>query len=1095
MRKITLLLFLLLFAGAQFALAQKKTITGVVTSKDDGGTMPGVTVLVKGTTVGTSTDVAGKYTIIVPEKSNTLVFSFVGMKTQEVELGAENTVNVVMETDVLNLEGVVVTAMGISRETKALGYSVQGVDGQAIENSNATNMVNALSGKVAGVDVTSGSGTAGGSSYITVRGQKSIYGSNQPLFVIDGVPLDNSQSYSGNPDAGTNNLTEGVAYSNRGIDINPDDIESVTVLKGGAASALYGMRGANGVVIITTKKGKANAGEGNTFNVDFSTSVTIENVNKLPEIQTKYGQGSGGAWKGPHTANRNSWGPLLDTCSYTNVGLTAAMDVDGDGYYDWDKNGIIVSKNNPNADGNPVKAYDNLNNFFQTGYTYNNAINIAGGTTKAAYYMALSNSQSSGIVPNNSFDKTTVKVAGDARLSDKFLVSGSANYVNSGGNRIQQGSNLSGVMLGLLRTPCSFDNSNGYDDPVDTPEAYMWTSGVLNGQQRSYRGYGIYDNPYWTVNRNSFKDKVNRLFGNVSATYMPLKWMNITYRLGVDFYTDRRKGYFAINSSAFSAGQVSEDQHFNRDWNSDLIVNIKKDLGKNFKLDFNLGNNMYQTYHQQLYVQGDGLTLPEFYQMSNASSILARENQYELRTGAFFGDLGLSYQSMLFLNLTGREEWSTALKDPFFFPSASLGFVFTEIGGLKDNKVMPFGKLRVSYAKVANTPAAYLDKTYYAQTTYGDGWTTGISFPMYGYTGYVVDGLLGNADLKPEFTRSIEVGADLRFINNRVSLDLSYYNNKSYDLLLPVPLAGSSGYTDTWKNAASMKNVGYEIMVMGTPIKTKNEKIQWDVQVNFTQNKNTITELADGVNSIFLGGFTGAEIRAVAGEPYGTIYGTQWVKDADGNIIINDDPSDPNYGRPIMSATEGKLGNVQPKWKMGITNTLKVYGVTLSFLFDIKKGGVMWNGTKGIMYALGTHKDTETRGETVVMDGVMGHVDASGNVISSGQTNTIETVKDESWYNGLGGGFGGPTEQNIEKADWVRLREVNLSYSLNPKWLSKSFFKGISVFVSGRNLLLWTPYSGIDPETSLYGADNAQGIDYFNMPNTRSYTFGLKVQL
>lgn len=1095
MRKFTLMLLILLFAGLQIALAQKKTISGVITAKDDGATIPGVTVVVKGTAVGTTSDANGKYTIVVPEKSTTLVFSFVGMKTQEIEVTQSATINIVMETDVMNIEGVVVTAIGISRETKALGYSVQGVEGEAIEKSNTTNVVNALNGKVAGVSVTSGSGAAGGSAFINIRGASSITGANQPLFVVDGIPIDNSQYYSGNPDNGTNNLTEGVAYSNRAIDLNPDDIESMTVLKGGAATALYGLRAANGVVIVTTKKGKAVAGtKAKVYNVNFTTSVSIDKVNKMPEYQTKYGQGLNGKWSGPETANRNTWGPMLDTCSYTNVGLTASQDVNNDGIYDWDYNGKIVSANDPNATGAEVVPYDNLGTFFKTGYTYNNALNIAGGGENATYYMSFSNSQTDGIIPNNSFDKTTVKVSGETKLSSKFIASGSVNYIKSGGDRIQQGSNLSGLMLGLLRTPCSFDNANGFDDPVNTPEAYLFA----DGSQRSYRGYGIYDNPYFTVNENAFRDDVNRMLGNVQLTYLPLSWLNITYRLGTDFYSDRRKAHFAKNSSAYPDGMIFEDQHYNRDFNSDLIATVTKDLNKNFKLNFILGQNMFQTYHQQLYVEGNQLTLPGFYQMSNASTITTRENQAKKRTAAIYGDLGLSYQSMLFLDITGRNEWSTTLpegKNSFFFPSFSLGFVFTELGALKDNKIMPFGKLRASYAIIANDAPVYYTGNYYSLGYYGDGWTSGVSFPFGGYTGYMVSDALGSDVLEPERLKSFEVGLDLRFLENRIGLDIAYYNNINDKLILAVPVAGSSGYTVAVMNAATMKNTGIELLATGTPVKTKNGKVQWDITLNFTKNTNEVVELAEGIENVGLGGFTGSEIRAVAGKPYGSIFGTQWVKDGDGNIIINDDPSDPNYGRPIMSDEEGYLGTVQPDWTMGITNALQVYGFNLSFLVDIKKGGVMWNGTKGIMYALGTHIDTETRGESVVMDGIMGHLDANGDLVSTGVDNTIETKLDQSWYNGLGGGFGGPTEQFIEEADWVRLREVNLTYSLNSKWLSKTFFKGIDLFVAARNLWMWTPYTGIDPETNLYGASNAQGIDYFNMPNTRTYTFGLKVQL
>lgn len=1095
MRKFILIALLLLVAGVPITLAQKKVITGVVTSKDEGTSLPGVTIVVKGTTIGTTTDATGKYSITVPEKSAFLVFSFVGMKPQEIAIDQSSTVDVILENDVMNIEGVVVTAIGISRDTKALGYSVQGVDGAEIEKSNSANVVNSLNGKVAGVSVTSASGAAGGSAYITIRGASSIGGDNQPLFVVDGVPIDNSQYYSGNPDAGTNNLTEGVGYSNRAIDLNPDDIASITILKGGAASALYGLRAANGVVIITTKKGQANNGDGHAYSVNFSTSVSVDKVNKLPQQQTSYGQGLNGSWSGPETYNRYSWGPYLDTCSYSNIGLNSDQDVDGNGIYDWDQNGIIVSQNDANASGAPVNPYDNVSNFFQTGYSYNNALNISGGNDKSTYFTSFSNLHSDGIVPNNTFDKTTVKISGETKLSRKFVTSGTATYVNSGGSRIQQGSNLSGLMLGLLRTPVSFDNSNGYDDPVNTQDAYMFTSGSNAGEQRSYRGYGIYDNPYWTVNMNKFKDDVNRVYGNIQLSYLPIEWLSITYRVGADFYTDRRKAHFAIHSSAWDAGQVFEDQHYNRDINGDLIITIKKDLSKDFKLNLTMGHNMYQTYHQQLYVQGDQLLQPYFYQLSNAASITSRELQNKKRTAAIYGDVGISYQSIVFVNITGREEWSTTISKPFFFPSASAGFVFTEIGGLKNNKVLPFGKIRVSYAQIANDAFAYGTLNYYAAGTYSDGWTSGIAFPFGGNVSFMVDDAIGNPELLPEKLKSFEAGADLRFWKNLFALDFSYYINRNEDLILWVPLAGSSGYGSKLMNAATMENKGFEILANITPYRSKNKKIQWDITVNFTKNRNMVVELAEGVDNVGLGGFTGAEIRAVVGKPYGAIYGTQWLRNGSGQLIINDDPGSQYFGYPIVSLEEGYLGNIQPDWTMGISSSLKVYGFDFSFLVDIKKGGMMWNGTKGIMYALGTHIDTEDRGATTVFEGVLGHLDPLGNVVSSGAANDIVAALDQTWYNGIGGGFEGPTEAFVEEANWVRLREVNLTYAINPKWLDKSFLKGIDLFVSGRNLLLWTPYTGIDPETNLYGSDNAQGIDYFNMPNTRTYTFGLKVQI
>jgi TonB-linked SusC/RagA family outer membrane protein len=1086
---------ILLFIGLQGVLAQV-TISGTITSADDGSSIPGVTVIAVGVSgIGTTSDLNGKYSLSIPTTVTKLKFSFVGMKTEEVEIGNRTVIDMKMATETVKLGEVVVTALGITRETKALGYSVQELGGEKLEKVENANVLNSLTGKVAGVQITSSSGASGSSAFINIRGQSSIGGDNQPLIVIDGIPIDNSQNYSGNPDQGTNNLTEGVAYSNRAIDINPEDIENITVLKGGAATALYGLRAANGVLVITTKKGSSMTGA-NAYNVSFTSSVSFDKISQMPESQKKYAQGFNGGWRGPHTYNRNSWGPLIDTMRYTNSGLTGAMDVDGDGIYDWDKNGILVGQSDPRvtSTSKTVSPYDNVESFFKTGVTYNNSISFGGGTTNGNYYLSLSNLKQDGVVPNNTFDKTTIKLSGEAKLTPKFSASGNANYINSGGDRIQQGSNLSGLMLGLLRTPITFDNANGFDDPVNTPEAYMFA----DGSQRSYRGYGIYDNPFWTVNQNKFTDDVNRMIGSFQLVYNPAAWFTATYRLGGDFYTDRRKAYFAINSAAYTEGMVFEDQHYNRDINSDLILSARHDLTKDIKLNFTLGQNLFQTYHQQVYVEGQQLAQPEFYHLSNASTIISRENQTEKRTAAIYGELGLSYQSLVFLNFTGRNEWSTTLpedKNSFFFPSASIGFVFTELSGLKNNEILSFGKLRASYAVIANDAFAYGTLNYFAPGFYNDGWTSGISFPFGGLTGYMTDDGLGNLNLKPEKMKSLEFGTDLRFYKNRILLDLAYYSNTNEDLILWVPLAGSSGYTSSLMNAATMTNKGIEVSLTLVPVDMKNFK--WSIIVNYTRNKNEVVELAEGIENVGLGGFTGAEIRAVVGKPYGSIFGTQWLTDASGNIVINDDPNDPNYGRPIQSLEEGFLGSVQPDWVAGITNAFSYKGLGLSFLIDIKSGGQMWNGTHGIMNALGTSKETEDRGAKKTFEGVKGHLDANGNLIATGASNDIETTLDQSWYNGLGGGFGGPSGQFVEDANWVRLRELTLSYSLADEFLKKNIklIKGLDIYFTGRNLWLNTPYTGIDPETNLYGASNAQGIDYFNMPGTKTYTFGLRLKL
>lgn len=1073
MRKFTILLAFLTFLGMQVVNAQL-TVTGTVTSAEDGGAIPGATVIVKGTTVGVTTDLDGNYSLEVPAGENILAYSFVGMKTQDIAIDGRTSINVALEPDVLDIEGVVVTAIGIARETKALGYSVSEVSSDEITKTQNANVVNSISGKVAGVQVTSSSGAAGGSSFITIRGAASITGDNQPLFVVDGVPINNDQLYSGNPDNGRNNLNDGVAYSNRAIDLNPDDIASMSVLKGGAATALYGLRAANGAIIITTKKGSSTVGR--KINVNYSGSVTFDQITQMPDLNSKYAQGYSGEYLGPETGFLASWGPKLEDMVYQP-----------DADYIWSRKGRLVPKSDFPG-GEQAEAYDNIDNFFKTGVTYNNALSLSGGNDETTYYFSMSDMKTKGVIPNNEYRKTTVKVAGETKLSQKIKTSASMLYTRSGGDRIQQGSNTSGVMLGLLRTPASFDNANGFDDPVETPEAYQFA----DGSQRNYRGGGGYDNPFWTVNKNLLEDEVNRIIGNAQVNYMPVDWINVTYRVGTDFYSDRRKNHFAIGSRAFTAGQVSEDNHFVRDFNSDLIVSMNRDFFEHLKSTLSVGHNMYQHYWQQKYIQADGLVIPEFYHISNGAT-LAREQIEKKRTAAYYADLGLSWKSVLFMNFTGRYEWSTTLPEDnnaFFYPSANLGFVFTELPFLKDNDILPFGKFRTSYAVIANDASIFATRSYFANATIGDGFTTGLAWPFLGTPGFEAVNSLGNNELKPEKQKSFEIGLDLRFLNNRIGLDLSYYNNQNEDLILGVPIAATTGYVQQILNAASMENKGFEVLLKGTPVKTND--FEWNLIANFSKNENKVTELAEGIDNVTLGGFTGTGIRAIAGRPYQVIFGNQWLHADDGQLII-----DPATGFPIQDEAQGELGEVQSDFTLGLTNDFRYKNWSFSFLWDIKQGGMMWNGTKGALYFFGAHGDQDDRATaTKVIDGVIGSQQADGSWVATGEANSIEIPLDQSWYiDGPGSGFTGPSEDFIEDADWVRLREVNLSYRFNSDMFNNTFIQGLSVYFSGRNLLLFTDYTGIDPESSLYGASNAQGMDYFNMPNTRSYTFGLKLDL
>jgi TonB-linked SusC/RagA family outer membrane protein len=1071
------------------AVHAQKVISGTVTEDATGEALAGVTVFEKGTTNGTFTNNEGKYELAVKNDDAVLILRFVGFATVETTGGS-----VSLMEDALMLDEVVVTALGIKREKKQLGYSVQSVSGDAVVSSGETNVINGLNSKIAGVQVISSSGSPGGASFIRIRGSSSISGNSQPLIVVDGVPLDNSQNRSGNPDDGNNNLLSSVANSNRAIDINPNDIEDVTVLKGPAAAALYGIQAANGAILITTKRGGNSGGKG--VNVSYNTSISFDQVNKLPETQDRYAQGTGWydfdaqgnpqpTYYGPEFGWPTSWGPSIDTLRY-----------DGATDYDFDRNGNIVGASNPNA-GAAVNPYDNTGDFFQTGVTWDNDLALSGGNGGTSYRFSVGNRKQTGIVPLSEFRRTTVKLSGETKLSARLRTAASVGYTNSGGRRIQQGSNTSGVMLGLMRTPPTFDNSNGATE-VEDESAYL----LADGSQRNYRGGGGYDNPFWTVNQSPLTDEVNRVYGFASATYDVTSWLNVFYRLGTDAYSDSRRSVLALGSRTAPAGRVFQENHNYRHVNSDLWVTASKDFSEDFSASLMLGNNLYSQQYTRLYTQGDGYNFPGFTHISNTSSVLTRDLTNRKKTAAVFFDAKASYGDFLFLNVTGRNEWSSTLPvdgNSFFYPSASLAFVFTEALGMEDNKILPYGKLRFSYASVGNDADPYLLQSYFSSTVVADGWTNGVPFPFQGQSGFQQDDLLGNPNLRPEKTNSIEVGADLRFVKNRVGLDFTFYQQTSVDQIFGVNIASSSGFIQSVLNAGKVQNTGIEIVLNVTPVKT--ESFRWDMQFNFTRNKNMVLELAPGVETVFMGGFSGASVQNVAGEQFGQIHGGTWLRDDAGNIVVESDTNSFYYGYPMESGESDVIGNPNPDFMLGWTNNFSFKGLSLTVLFDVRSGGDIWNGTVGAMTYFGTTKATgDNRGTTTVFEGVKGTLDADGQLLLQDEngntgtfTNDVNAELNEDWYTFNGGGFGNVDEGFVQDGSWIRLREVTLGYTLPARIFENTPISGLNVGLSGRNLWLSTSYEGIDPETNLMGSFNAQGLDYFNMPNTRSYSVRLGI--
>ena len=1060
MRKITILLTFLFFIGSNITNAQTGTISGKVTSSEDGANIPGVTVQVKGTVLGTVTDIDGNYSIEVKPHFKVITFQYLGMSTQEIEINGQTIIDVSMIRDVLLMEEIVVTAIGIPKEQKALGYTVQDVSSEQIAESGNTDMISSLQGRVAGVQVNSSSGAAGGANYITIRGATTLTGNNQPLFVVDGVPIDNSTTRDSDGYQGGD--VAGVARGNRALDINPEDIETISVLKGGAGTALYGMRGANGVIVVTTKKGKASP-SGKKISVSFSSSVMISQISQVPKLNTKFAQGWGGDWYSGFFA---SWGPEISETGYSkdaawSNGGWAAFDTDGD----------IVKKDDPRYDPSlgATNVYDQFD-FFQNGMTFNNSLSLSGGNDKSSFYVSASDLRDKGVIPNNEVRRNTFKISGSSALNDKFKISGNANYLTTKGDRIQQGSNTSGVMLGLLRTPPTFDNTAGYELP--------------DGSQRNYRHGGGYDNPYWTANKNLWEDHTERLIGSIQLDWYAKEWLQFTLRPGVDVYSEYVKNYIAVGSRTAPGGQVYARDMTHKDFNNDLIAYITHDFSESFSTYATFGWNLQSREYRYVEGTANGLSIPDYYNLNNTSNISAGESTWQKRQMGLFFDIGINWNSTFYINVTGRNDWSTTLPEKnnsFFYPSINGSLIVSELPFLKDNKVLPFWKVFGSYAITANDADPYRTLTYWYQGSVSDGWVSpfGVNFPITtngsSYNGFTYGNSMGNNDLRPEKTKSFEVGTSMKFFSNRLGIDFTYFNNQSEDLLLPIDIDPSTGFSSMYKNAASMSSIGVELVLYASIVENKN--FNWDVLVNFSKFKNKVESLADGVDALFLGGFTDPQIRAVAGEEYRTIYGYDWQRNDNGDVLIGDD------GYPMGEYTMKPLGTVNPNWTMGIGNTFQIFDLTIYALLDFRNGSSMWNGTKGALYYFGAHADTENRNDDYVFDGVN---------VNTGQPNNVAVKLDQTWRtSGEGSGFTGPTVDYIEESNWVRLRDFTVSYSLG-NLLENTFIDNLDIYFTGKNLWLSTPYTGIDPETSLLGSSNALGMDYFNMPGTKTYLFGLR---
>ncbi len=1064
MRRLLLLCLALLF-GVLHASAQDRTITGTVIDRATNEPLPGVTVLLKGTTSGTSTGPDGSFSLSAPTGDATLQFRFLGYQQQEQATGGGNgPFSVSLVTDTKQLGEVVVTALGIEKEKKTLGYATQTIEAAQLTQGRERSVLNSLQGKVAGVQINSGSGGVGSSTRVVIRGSKSLQGENQPLYVIDGIPIDNRSIGTGD------NLNNGIDAGNRANDINPEDVESVNILKGPAATALYGSRAATGAIIITTKSGRNAAKAGKKAEVTYTTSYVFEDILRLPEFQNRYGQG-GRAENGTNLINQQvlrenfSWGPRFD-----------------------DKLRAWGQRVNNQQRYKPYSAVpDNVKEFFDIGSVFTNTLSVGGGDQKSNYFLSAANTKQKGITPGTEYDRTSVKISGETKLSNKFTTSANITYTKSGGDLAVTG-----------------QGSSVYDQLIQTPrDISLLELKDLNSPFNTLSGYyGAYTtNPWYLLANDNYRSDVDRLFGNAQLGYVFNDHFRINYRIGTDVYADRRRQFrskrapIGVNADFGSnPGLYAEAQYTSSELTSDLIGTYNGNISEDITVSAIVGHNINQRRLESLGFEGQALVNNTFQGFDNVSGNFVNSNsglnaRTLRRLYGVYTSVDLGFRDYLFLNATARNDWSSTLPTSnrsFFYPGVGVGFVFTELLGMNENKYLSFGKLRANYAQVGNDAPEYLLDPTFASTNVASGFENSdiqfpIQYPTGTVAGYEVGDRIGNQRLQPEITKSFEFGAELRFLNNRLTIDASYYNANSTEQIVRVPISTASGFQTQVVNAGSIRNKGIELLVSGTPLQVGDFK--WDILVNYTRNRNEVEELYAGVKELTIGGFSRASLVATVGDPYGNIKAVDFSRTPDGQIIC-----DAKTGLPVANPVLSVVGNIQPDYTAGLTNSFSYKGASLNVVFDTRQGGQMYSRTRSTQRFVGTAPETlyNDRNPFVVPNSVVQNEDGTF------ATNTTPVTGPTEYWGFLAQSLDGT---NVIDASYVKLREVGLSYALPSKLLEKTPFGGVSFGFVGRNLFLWTPSENtyVDPESSNFGNGNTQGFDFTGSPSLRSYGANLRV--
>jgi TonB-linked SusC/RagA family outer membrane protein len=1057
------LLFTLFFALLlQFSFAQTAEVRGTIISSEDNQPIPGASVLVKGTTVGSVSDMDGNYTISVPSGGTALVFSFIGLASQEIEIGGRSIINVTMIPELSSLNEVVVTALGVSREKASLGYAVQSVDGDRLAETRETNIVNALQGQIAGVQIQGSPGAIGGSSRITIRGANSFLGENQPLFVVDGMPINNANYSSTGQQTGFGGGA--YDYGNAASDINPADIASMEVLKGAAATALYGTRGSNGVILITTKSGGTKRGIG----VEVNSTTTFESPIALMPHQQLYGGGdisptasgfvefteNGQAFLAPIYAKDGAWGPRYDP----NVSVR---------HWDsWDRDSPNYGETRPWVA--PPMGYEN---FFETGVTRQNSLAVTGSNEAGSFRLSYTNLDQEGVIPNSNLSRNTISFNSTYKISDRLTASAAGSMVlqNADGRNVT-GYNNANPMQGFTQwwqTQLNVDrlkNDTFLDGRQQTWNPVGPVVDPATGQLMSFNHRPrFFDNPYWVRNNYLQEDSRDRFFGNFNLNYKIMDGLSFNVRAMRDGFTFRsREG---IPQGGITQSRYAETVRTFAETNLEAKFLFDKTLTENISLNAMLGGNlMNQSNTRNSINTVGGLALDGFFNIANsASSPQVITNEDERAINSVFATTSVGFMDMLYVDLALRGDWSSTLpteNNNYWYPSVSSSFVFTELEALR-NTFLSFGKVRVGYGQAANDAAPYQLRNVYSNVVPNFG-----NFPR-----YTVPLGSPNANLRPERTNEIEFGVEFGVLNGRLSFDVSYYDRTTVDQIFNVPSSASTGFTSRILNAGSMRNHGIEVMVNAQPVVRGD--FAWDLMVNFATFNNEVVELAPGVQNIIAGTTWAADVRVQEGFPYMSLFGQDFRRNDAGQVIVGAN------GFPLVESNREFLGSTIADFAGGIRNSFTYKGLELSALVDYQGGGIIHSTS--LQWSKYSGMDPVTVENNVRETGLI-----VPGVTEAGEPNTV-SVTPQAYYQTIWT----VASPNVFDASFVKLRELSLGYRLPNTLISKLPVRDVRFRLFGRNLaILHSNLPYLDPQ-GVNGAGNVQGLENAQVPTTRSMGFDL----